>query len=404
VQTLPRVLATVLVLAVGVAPASARSLRDRLPEGARQVGLEGGTAFDALADAIADTAARTIPILSSSAGFTYRYNPQLEVFERSSETLGPLFIERPDTVGRGKLNVNLSFQYVDLDQYDGQDLDALESRDPIVARVVAAGGLVGFTANRLRYDLSLKNYVYGVSLTYGILDDLDVNILVPIIQTDFDLGVTNQQVAVAGPDGAFAPQPGPRLAGGSAATKVGIGDLLLRAKYQLPRWEILRSALGLQLRLPSGDQDNFQGTGDFELSPFLALATVLWGRVEPEAAFALDVNTDDVSRSQARYQVGVDADVTRRIGASVAFLGRSEFARISPAGETSFLHLTPAGLRQEPLLGVSFDRKDYLDLSFGVRLVVWRQIMVFANGIYALNDDGLRSSSIIPTAGVEGTF
>ena len=45
---------------------------------------------------------------------------------------------------------------------------------------------------------------------------------------------------------------------------------------------------------------------------------------------------------------------------------------------------------QEPLLGINFDRKDYFDLSFGARAVVWRQIMLFVNGIYALNDQGLR--------------
>jgi hypothetical protein len=406
VQAFPRILGAVVMLgAVLVPPAAARSLRDRLPDAARQVGLEGGSAFDAMADAIADTAARTLPILSTSAGFTYRYNAQLEVFERSSETLGPLFIERPDTLGRGKFNMNVSFQYVDLDEFDGQDLDSLENRDPIVARVVDVTGTpLGFTANRLRYDLSLVNYVYGFSLTYGILDDLDVNLLVPVIATDFDLGVTNRQVAVADASGAFVPQPGPTLAGGSDEATVGVGDVLLRAKYQLPRWEALRSAVGLQLRLPSGDEDDFQGTGTFEASPFLALATVFWDRVEPHAAFALDLNADDVERSQGRYQVGIDGDITRRLGASVAFLGRSEFKRSSPAGETSFLHLTPAGLRQEPLLGLEFDRKDYFDLSFGLRAVVWRQIMVFANGIYALNDDGLRSSSIIPTVGVEGTF
>ena len=61
-------------------------------------------------------------------------------------------------------------------------------------------------------------------------------------------------------------------------------------------------------------------------------------------------------------------------------------------------------MQQRPLLGVSFDRKDFFDLSFGARAVVWRQIMVFANGIYALNDDGLRNGTVIPTAGVEGTF
>jgi len=41
-------------------------------------------------------------VVSASAGFTYRYNPQLEVFERTSDTLGPLFLERPDTLGRAR--------------------------------------------------------------------------------------------------------------------------------------------------------------------------------------------------------------------------------------------------------------------------------------------------------------
>ena len=30
--------------------------------------------------------------------------------------------------------------------------------------------------------------------------------------------------------------------------------------------------------------------------------------------------------------------------------------------------------------------------------------MVFANGIYALNDDGLRNDTVIPAVGIEGTF
>jgi len=30
--------------------------------------------------------------------------------------------------------------------------------------------------------------------------------------------------------------------------------------------------------------------------------------------------------------------------------------------------------------------------------------MFFANGIYALNSEGLRNNSVIPTVGVEGTF
>jgi hypothetical protein len=111
-----------------------------------------------------------------------------------------------------------------------------------------------------------------------------------------------------------------------------------------------------------------------------------------------------VAKSQARWGLGVDVDVVKRVGLSLGFHGRDQFSGSASASDTSFLHLTPSGVRAEPLLGIDFGRKDFFDLSFGVRAVVWRQLMVFLNGIYALNDDGLRNDSIIPVAGLEGTF
>ena len=89
---------------------------------------------------------------------------------------------------------------------------------------------------------------------------------------------------------------------------------------------------------------------------------------------------------------------------ALAFLGRSQFTGSTSANDPNFLHPTPSGAQLRPLLGIEFDRKDFFDLSFGGRWVVWRQVMVFANGIYALNDAGLRNDLIIPTVGVEGTF
>ena len=119
VRGLLRPIGIALVAGALAAPAHERSLSANLPAAARAVGIEGGSAFDALANAIADTAARSLPVVAASAGYTYRYNPTLEAFERTSDTLGPIFLERPDTLGRGKLNVNVSYQYVDLNQIDG---------------------------------------------------------------------------------------------------------------------------------------------------------------------------------------------------------------------------------------------------------------------------------------------
>src|SRR6185295_14181702 len=111
-----------------------------------------------------------------------------------------------------------------------------------------------------------------------------------------------------------------------------------------------------------------------------------------------------VARSQARYGAGVNVDATRRIGVALAFLGRSEFEKSSSSFDTDFLHLTNSGAQLQPLLGAGLGRKDYFDFSFGLRVVAPHRIMVFLNGIYALNDDGLRNDSIIPTIGLETTF
>ncbi|MFN8546078.1 MAG: transporter [Candidatus Binatia bacterium] len=392
-------------LAAGSTPAAASSLRDRLGSASQTVGLTGGTAFDALADVIADTAARALPAVSASAGFTYRFNRELEIFERSSETLGPVFLERPDTLGRSKFNVNVSFQYVQFDAFDGQDLGRLEAADPIVTRVVdGSGNLLGFTANRLRYDIGLRDYVTAFSFTYGILDDLDVNLMVPLIQTDLDVGVTSQQRFIAGVDGNFVPALQAPVRGSTDGGAFGVGDVLLRLKYQLPRADWLRWAAGLQMRMPSGNQAAFQGADTFEVSPALYASTVLWKRVSPYANVAVDLRADDVARSEARYGLGADVDVLPRLGLAFAFLGRSEFSESASRGDTSFLHLVNGVPTSRPLLGLDFGRKDFFDFSFGLRAVVWREVMLFLNGIYALNDEGLRNDTIIPTVGVEGTF
>jgi hypothetical protein len=221
--------------------------------------------------------------------------------------------------------------------------------------------------------------------TGGILDNLDVNIAVPLIQTTLDVGVVANAARAHTSEDAF-----------------GVGDVLLRGKWRLPLTGDFRAAAGLQFRLPTGNEDDFQGTGDFEASPAFFVSTILWDRVEPHLNLALDLVPANFEKSQARYGLGVDVDIIPRVNGSLAFLGRSQIDGSDQ--DTDFLHQTPNGPQLQPLLGADFGRKDFFDLSFGMRVVVWREVMLFANGIYALNDDGLRNGTVIPTVGVEGTF
>src|SRR5690349_16801412 len=43
-----------------------------------------------------------VPLGSSSGGFTYTYDVARGTFERSTQTFGPAFAERAETIGRGR--------------------------------------------------------------------------------------------------------------------------------------------------------------------------------------------------------------------------------------------------------------------------------------------------------------
>jgi hypothetical protein len=57
----------------------------------------------------------------------------------------------------------------------------------------------------------------------------------------------------------------------ASGSKTGIGDISLRTKYHFWQRDMGGAAVGLNLILPSGDEDNFHGTGDTHVSPFLYL-------------------------------------------------------------------------------------------------------------------------------------
>jgi outer membrane putative beta-barrel porin/alpha-amylase len=52
----------------------------------------------------------------------------------------------------------------------------------------------------------------------------------------------------------------------------GVGDLLLRTKYHFLSLNGFNLASGLSLRLPTGDEDDFQGLGDVVVTPYLTVS------------------------------------------------------------------------------------------------------------------------------------
>src|SRR5262245_47183082 len=167
--------------------------------------------------ALAVSVGKSLPVPTASSGITFKFDPRTSAFERDTEVLGQLFLERARPIGKGRLNLNVTYQYVDTDMFDGESLDSLSDLRPI--RDPATG--VGFVIPRL--VLVLETHVMTASATYGLTDDLDVNLTIPVLYTEADFDGRLRQLGGG---------PFPIQQGATDESELGVGDIFLRGKYR----------------------------------------------------------------------------------------------------------------------------------------------------------------------------
>jgi len=428
-------------------------------------------AAPAFAGAISQAVTQEFPHASVAPAFAFQYNPTLSVFERTTSVPGPLFSERALPLGKGQLNFGVAYSYIDFSELNGTDLDNLSSSalllDPTLkeaAPFLRAQGLLAapIVLSTLRTKLDLQVHVAVPTLRYGITNDWDVSLAVPILNTALRVKTATIPVAVAAPannaayfyakrtDGSLpdvglrklscstncdrfglAPvklkdltfiqsRNATRILSSARGSATGVGDIVLRSKYRLWDNGLGGAALGLNLQLPSGEQKDLQGTDETHLSTFLYLSQVFGERVEPHLNVGIDFNADDVDRSSFLYAVGASFLVWKQLGLTVDFIGRSEFNGFSVNASQPLLagvQLDKGASGQcttEQPCRVSADgtvkvfpetikRNDIVDFSFGVRYGLGTSGSLFFGGIVPLNDDGFRAD-FIPSGGVEYTF
>ncbi len=363
--------------------------------------------------------AADFPAISTAPGFTYQYNTQLQVFERSSNLLGPVFVERPETIGRGKIDLGFSYLYIDFDELNGKKLDHLSFRglshndccntpNPPPSPNVPA--FERDTADLFFQKFTLQSHVFSLFATYGITDRWDMNILLPFVFTHFKL---RAQAVLNNESGtnthSFANAPGQTsVVRSTSDDPVGIGDLLIRMKYHLLDVNGFNLAAGATLRLPTGDARDFQGLGDYMLTPFVTLSQE-YGRMHLHASGGIELNWDASDRSRARYAAGVAFSLLDQLALNVDIIGSSYLTtdRLS-VRVPQFVNAPGTSEATPNTLPVmrTFSHKirpDMVDLAVGFKANVYGAIVGYANVFLPLNDDGIRAD-VIPSAGLEVSF
>ncbi len=384
-----RLVAIGLVLAVA-APASARpSVRSALGQAPASAGVPeiATPQFRNAVDAVLKEGVRNLPIHpSSSVGYTYRYDPDCDCYRRATEDFGPWFVtERAQPIGYHLLGVALTFGQYDL--HGCNDFDRLS---------FSAGALDARTGIERLYSVTT------LTVAYGLTDDVEVSLAVPVAWLDFGVN----EFVRGGTTGGFG--------FGSQHFTVGpnVMDMLARVKYRVFDKGGFTGAVGLQSRLPTGNVANGLGTGEGEVGPYVALSTsMLQGWIDSHWDAGFDVAVTRTQRSSAHYSWGIDVQhpagsALDRVSLTGQILGRSEIAGIASRDSVSGPHLNDAGqVVSSPYLCLEPGRHDYFDAIVGLRVRLLRSLALSVGAFKAIDEGlGVQAQGWSPVGSIEATF
>jgi hypothetical protein len=377
---------------------------------------ENGSIISFITDALGASVAN-IPIGSTSGGVTFRFEGGVPV--PTSTSAGPIFAERAQTLGRGRMLAGISrtsFRFATLRGVDMDDIGLVfthqnvdfEGCDAQFGGDCTLYGIPVLENDAIDFHLSmdLNVRVTSMYLTYGMSDRFDLGLVVPIVQADFR-GESDAQIRPFGGTAAahyFAGTPtNPVLSAhrqslGSAA---GLGDVALRAKINFRQTPGSSFAFLVDGRFPTGSPKDLLGSGKFA-GRALAIFNSRFGDFSPHLNAGYLYHAGTQQNDAVLGTVGFD----NRLAESVTLA--ADLVTELQVGDSK-LQLPPLVTYESPFrrtlnpTNIPDVRDDIVNGSFGVKVIPARNTTLVLNSLFPLNRGGLRAN-LVYTAGIEYTF
>jgi hypothetical protein len=400
----------------------------------------------------------------------FSFDRSLAVVKRSAESYGPILGERAETIGRHRVFIAGTYQFFPFSTLDGIDLKRVPAvykhgdtinpdgthRNPAVDPPSPGNPApeLDFITTTNRIDLKVHQFTFYV--TYGLTSRIDVSADVPILNVR--MGVTSEATIVrtfdtvaqgpallaayiASPNtlpGILYPSTGPmegcapsHTCSGyfhyfdpnnpatsltahfyNAKTATGISDAVFRVKGTVFQGERAAAALGVDVRVPSGDEKNFLGSGAAGVKPFLAFS--YRARISPHADLGYEFNGTSILAGNAItgtkghlpdqlfYSCGVDSRVTRKLTFAVDLLGQRLYGALRVVQEpfVDWLGTSHPDIPKTTPTHRSFNMND---LAVGAKYNVFGNLLVTGNVQLKIDDGGLRAK-VVPLLGISSTF
>ena len=378
-----------------------------------------------------------VPLAAPVAGVTFQNGVWQEAVG-----LGPVLTDRAETIGRHAIFLGFNYEYFDFDQADNINLrnfGAVFSHeyeacpgDPTVTGIPCITNSSGqyvplFTedviATQNRLDLMVNQY--SIVGTYGLTSKWDISLAVPILQIRMNM-ISNATIYN------FEPPPVNHLFVSSTSdpneayvspsnaifnnhhSAMGVGDIRVRNKFVVWQSDSEKSSIaaGLDVRLPTGDANNFLGSGTWGVRPFVIFSHA--SKVSPhmgagfesngQSILAGDVTIQPVVKNHLpdvlSYNAGVDTSLPRMhwLGLSADFIGNSLMSASRIKGTTT----TDYGGNSHPDMLPSASTVNEEAVSLGAKIRA-SKLLIVGNCLIRLNNAGLHYKPS-PLIGVSYTF
>lgn len=357
----------------------------------------------------------SFPLTSTVAGVTFDFSTGQPV--SITESLGPIFAETAETLGKGKLNLSFNYSYLSLDQLRGidtQDIGFTFTHEDVNGNGVL--GDIAFEADYMDFQLGLdvNAHLFALFATYGLTNNLDVNLALPFAS----VSMKGQSTAMLiGPSsGVFhffvgGTQNNPNVTDvvNYDESASGISDIAVRLKYSFLRGIGTNLAALLDVRLPTGKKEDFLGTGETNIK-LSFIGSRKFDRFTPHLNLGYERRPAELDNDKVELIAGFDQKMAEGLTLAVDFLGRFDVGDeainfFDKENETILEQQGPLVIRRElPLTNVPRSDKDNtFDASLGFRYAPSERVSFLGNVLVPMNDSGLRSK-VAPTLGLTVTF
>jgi hypothetical protein len=340
------------------------------------------------------TALGVIPLASPAAAVIFKKDPLTGADLPATSTLGPVFTERAETIGKHKWYIGVTHDDFHFTKLDGQSLNSLQ----VLYTGGTTSGIQNGSSNLTSYpatfnigmDVRLSQDV--ALITYGVTDRFDVSVGLPVVHSAVAARTYNGILyAGGGVGGEGAPNNDcwcagtfnpiafagaarnftlPGTIGQASLGKTGFGDLLVRLKGSVVSTKSIAVAVGTDVRFATGDAENYLGTGAASVKPFVAVSlftqptahgivfaphfnlgwqfsgqSVLGGQLQPNSASASMTDGSGTVNYQGAPLTATKGDLpdvlTWAVGSEVAFGKRNTVVIDILGNEIGTIHGVP---------------------------------------------------------------